>query len=149
VHHMGGLSGAVCVPARAALMTGCSPFRASSSHVVDDTANIAVIPPGLTLLPEAFRRAGYRTHHVGKWHNDRASFHRAFAGAARVFFGGMSDHDAVPLHDFDPTGRYPDEARYVGRGFSTELFCDAAIRCLEQAAADDPFVLYLAFTMPP
>src|SRR5437588_9625646 len=61
VHHMGGLSQAVCVPARAALMTGCSPFRASSSHMVDDTANIAVIPPGLPLLPEAFRQAGYHT----------------------------------------------------------------------------------------
>lgn len=145
----GGLTGAVCIPSRAQFMTGLGPFRSASSHVVDDTAGLAVIPPSVTTMPQAFRQAGYRTHAVGKWHNDRASFARSFATAERVFFGGMSDHDKVPLNDFDPTGEYPESARYLGEGFSTELFGDAAIRFLEEArGGGEPFFLYLAFTSP-
>jgi arylsulfatase A-like enzyme len=147
-HTQGGLSGAVCIPSRAQVLTGAGPFHSASSDRVDDTAALATLPPARPSLPELFRRAGYRTHATGKWHNDRASFARAFASAERVFFGGMSDHDAVPLHDFDPSGRYAVEDRRVGRGFSTELFGEAAIEFLGDRAADEPFFLYLAFTSP-
>jgi arylsulfatase A-like enzyme len=144
----GGLSGAVCIPSRAQVLTGAGPFRSASSGRVDDTARLATLPPERTSLPALFRAAGYHTHAIGKWHNDRASFARGFAGAERVFFGGMSAHEAVPLHSFDPTGRYPPEARRVAKGFSTELFAEAAIGFLERRPAGEPFFLYLAFTSP-
>src|SRR5207302_10891082 len=53
-----------------------------------------------------------------------------------------------PLQDFDPAGRYGDERRYVGEGFSTELFGQAAIRFLRERRDERPFFLYLAFTSP-
>jgi arylsulfatase A-like enzyme len=59
----------------------------------------------------------------------------------------MSDHDKVPLNEFDPTGQYPESDRYLGQGFSTELFADAAIRFVSEAHGE-PFFLYLAFTSP-
>jgi arylsulfatase A-like enzyme len=147
-HTQGGLTGAVCIPSRAQVLTGMGPFRSVTSQTVESTARLMELDPTHPTLPQVLREAGYHTHAVGKWHNDRPSFARSFAGAERVFFGGMSDHDAVPLQDFDPTGHYGDERRYVGEGFSTELFAEAAIRFLREPRDDQPFFLYLAFTSP-
>src|SRR5437762_14044309 len=76
-HTQGGLSGAVCIPSRAQVLTGLGPFHCATSRRVDDTAGLATLPPEGPSLPELFRQAGYRTHATGKWHNDRASFARS------------------------------------------------------------------------
>jgi arylsulfatase A-like enzyme len=145
---LGGLSGAVCVPARAALHTGSNPFAASVGRGVDVYRDLVRLNPEKVLLAETFRQVGYHTFGTGKWHNCRTSFARSFASGSNIFFGGMSDHDQVPLHDFDPTGQYPDEKKYMGDGFSTDLFSGAAIDFLNTHKEDDPFFLYLAFTAP-
>ena len=145
---LGGLSGAVCVPARAALHTGSHPFRASVGAHVDGYRDLLRLRPDKALMAETFREAGYHTFATGKWHNCRASFARSFADGANIFFGGMSDHDRVPLHDFDATGHYPDDANYIGDGFSSDLFADAAIDFLNGYSAEAPFFLYLSFTAP-
>jgi arylsulfatase A-like enzyme len=145
---LGGLSGAVCVPARAALHTGCNPFSASVGNALDGYSDLQRLNPQKALMVETFRRAGYHTFGTGKWHNCRDSFARSFASGSHIFFGGMSDHDQVPLHDFDPTGQYADENKYIGDGFSTDLFSGAAIDFLNGYEGDDPFFLYLAFTAP-
>lgn len=151
-HIMGGLSGAVCVPTRATLHTGANTLRAVVGREVDDYHNLMTLNPTLPTLGETLRRAGYQTFATGKWHNDKASFHRSFAAARRLFFGGMCDHHAVPLHDYDPTGEYPDTARYTGEGFSSELFADAAIDFIhahdQSDARAQPFFCYVAFTAP-
>jgi arylsulfatase A-like enzyme len=159
-YHFGGLTGGVCVPARACLMAGANPFRALASTNLADSVGIRTIHPAMPTLPEVFRHAGYHTYHVGKWHNDKASFHRSFAGGARIFMGGMSDHYRVPVFDFDPTGEYPPAARYVagreGDGpahpaqaiHSTELFGRAAVEFLRGYDREEPFFLYVAFTAP-
>jgi arylsulfatase A-like enzyme len=109
---------------------------------------------------------------VGKWHQDRESFHRSFCGADRIFgftpgwyvqYGG---HWNVAVHDFDPTGCYPSDTGYLlhadkqtkmppipglGGVHSSEMFSDAAIEFLEQHAGDEsrqPFFLYLAYVAP-
>ena len=147
-YHFGGLTGGVCVPARACLMAGANPFRALASTDLADSVGLRTINPGLTTLPESFREAGYHTYHVGKWHNDTASFHRSFDDGARIFIGGMSDHYKVPIFDFDPSGEYPKEKRYEGSQHSTELFGQAAIQFLEGYDRPNPFFFYLAFTAP-
>ncbi len=145
-HHLGGMSGAVCVPTRACLHTGAGVFHA----MVGNEDSTRTIRPALPTLGETLRQHGYDTFATGKWHNDKAAFARSFGDGANIFFGGMSDHDAVPLHDFDPTGEYADEAQYIGDGFSTELFTEAAVDFLNGRNKRDeqPFFLYLAYTAP-
>jgi arylsulfatase A-like enzyme len=147
-YHFGGLTGGVCVPARACLMAGANPFRALASKDLADHVGLRTINPALPTLPETFRGAGYHTYHVGKWHNDVASFRRSFAGGAKIFMGGMSDHYRVPVFDFDPTGAYPRAARYEGDRHSTELFGQAAVHFVRGYGRPEPFFLYLAFTAP-
>ncbi|HVY71483.1 MAG TPA: sulfatase-like hydrolase/transferase, partial [Verrucomicrobiae bacterium] len=95
---MGGGQGAICAPSRAMIMTGHSLFHATTTYTG------TTIPPELPLLPEIFQKAGYETAAIGKWHNDRAAFQRAFSTGGPIFFGGMAKHDQVPVYDFDPAG---------------------------------------------
>lgn len=158
---MGGTAAAVCMPSRAMLMSGRSLFRLEGRG--------ERIPQDHPTFPEVFRAAGYHTHHIGKWHQDRASFTRSFASADRIFgftkgwyetYGG---HWNVAVHDYDPSGEYPEESGYmlaadkktkvpIGPGaggvHSSELFADAAVEFLSTYEKDEPFLLYVSFVAP-
>ena len=53
----------ICVPARAALATGCYPHRCTGTK-----NNEGAIRPGFPLLPAELAAAGYRTYATGKLH---------------------------------------------------------------------------------
>jgi len=133
---MGSMSGAVCHPSRAMLMSGRTLWRAPGNL------------EGVPIWPEVMRRAGYATFGTGKWHNGPPSYARGFTHGGAIFFGGMSDHFKVPVFDFDPEGKYPAAKRRTGEKFSSELFADAAIRFLQQRPKDRPFFAYVSFTAP-
>ncbi len=137
-HIMGSLVGAVCVPSRAAVLTSANLFRSGGNQINRD----------LAVWPQVMRDAGYDTFFSGKWHNDRQTFTDSFDAGAKIFFGGMSDQYKVPVFDFDPTGKYPEDVKYIGEKFSTELFTDAAVEFLQAYDAENPFFLYLSFTSP-
>jgi len=160
---MGGTCGAVCMPSRAMLMTGRTLF-----HLDGLGRNI---PAEHKTLPETFRAAGYHTCHVGKWHQDRASFHRGYDAAARIFgftpgwYKDYGGHWNVPIHDFDPSGTYPEDDGYilaedgetplpvepgVGGIHSTDMFGEAAVATIRNQAANStrPLFLYLGFVAP-
>jgi arylsulfatase A-like enzyme len=134
----GSMGGAVCQPSRSMIMTGRSLFRSPIE-----------IPASLPTMPETLDRAGYVTFATGKWHNSEPVFARLFRqGGANLFFGGMTDQSKVPLHDFDPTGKYATRDEHIGSGFSSTLFADAACKFLKGHKSDKPFFLYVAFTAP-
>ena len=145
-HTMGGLHGALCAPSRSMLMSGRPLFR------LDGTGDH--IPSDHVMIPELLAEAGYITFATGKWHNDRASFVRAFQAGDRIFFGGMhmpavGGHEAPELFEFDPSGAYPNDNRHQVDGYSSTLFADATIDFLSEARlADQPFLAYVSFTSP-
>ena len=138
---MGGTSGAVCMPSRAMVMTGRSLFH------LEDMGQ--TIPEEHTMLPLWLReQGGYYSYGIGKWHNSRCSYARAFDGGAKIFFGGMNDHWNVPAYDFDPTGEYVEGGYKIDAGkHSSELFADEAIKFINQKHTQ-PFFLYTAFMAP-
>jgi len=133
---MGSMSGAVCYPSRAMLMSGRSLWHTPGNL------------EGVSIWPETMKNAGYATFGTGKWHNGPKAYARGFTHGGAIFFGGMSDHLKVPIHDFDPAGKYPRKNRRIGEKFSSELFADAAIDFLENHAGGKPFFMYVAFTAP-
>ncbi len=139
-HIMGSMSGAVCMPSRAMLVSGRNLYHLSGKG--------ETIPEAHVTFPELLRSNGYTTFGTGKWHNGAAAYARSFSCGENIFFGGMSDHLKVPVHDFDPAGKYPREKRYIADGFSSNLFSDSAIRFLNGYTGDAPFCLYLSFTAP-
>ncbi len=60
-------SSATCTPSRFSLMTGEYAFRQKGTGILTGEAAL-IIKPGRTTLPGVFKRAGYATGVVGKWH---------------------------------------------------------------------------------
>ncbi len=145
---MGGLTAAVCIPSRSCLMTGHNTFDAVVSRQTDDITGLQTLSPKLPLLPEIFREAGYNAFGIGKWHNDPASFNRAFNGGDAMFLGGMGDHFNLPLHAYDPGSAYTAPTGSTASRHATDVFVDAALDFLHVQAETTPFLLYLAFTAP-
>lgn len=146
----GSIHGAVCMPSRAMLMTG-RHFN-ELPLTITSTWSVPAEERGLCEYPtlfEVFDSAGYETFMTGKWHNGAPMLRRGLDGGGSIFLGGMSDHDKVPVHDFDPTGKYGSEGTRVGKSFSSQLFADEAIDFLgSREPGDDPFFTYVAFTAP-
>ncbi len=145
---MGSPHGAVCMPSRAMLLTGRHYFNLPLSVTV--TWGVPNEERGrcdFLTFPEVFRAAGYETFVTGKWHNGRPLLARGFTAGDAIFFGGMSNHLAVPVHEFDPTGAY--DAKPVKPDvFSSELFSTAAVDFLQEREDDQPFLMYVSYTAP-
>jgi len=107
---MGGDSQAVCVPSRAALLTGCGSRRALANPLSADFRERQRINPNCRTLGEVLGEAGYRTHAAGKWHNDPGSLNRSLQPGGGVVSGGMGAHENPWLHPYDPTGNHSTDA---------------------------------------
>lgn len=142
----GAIQGALSMPSRAMIMTGCTLYELNQDG--------RVILPQTTTLPEELRTAGYRTFATGKWHSDYESFARSFSEGANLFFGGMhtyqsGGHTAPRLVNFDSTGNYKSQIPFVATEFSSKVYADGAIQFLESTRSDErPFFAYVAFTSP-
>jgi len=133
---MGGHHGAISAPSRAMLLTGKSLF-----HVYDKLN-------GEITMPMDFGRQGYVTFGTGKWHNEKSAFENSFQKGKNVFLGGMADHFSVACRDLGTDGKLSEPTK---KGFSTDLFADAAIDFINGYSEDnqkDPFFCYVAFTAP-
>lgn len=143
-HIMGGLNGAICQPSRAQLLSGRSLF-----HLHKDGQ---YIPPTDTTFPELFRKNGYLTFGTGKWHQDKATFRRAFDTGDNILFAGMNPPATggqfrPRLNHFDSTGTYNEP--FWGDHFSSIYFADASIEFLKnQKDSRQPFLMYVSFSSP-
>jgi arylsulfatase A-like enzyme len=133
---MGGHHGAICAPSRAMLLSGKSLF-----HVYDRLE-------GVHTMPMHFSDEGYVTFGTGKWHNERSAFEASFQKGKNVFLGGMADHYNISLRDMGADGKLSEPE---SKGFSTDLFADAAIGFISEYASgnrENPFFCYVSFTVP-
>jgi len=136
-------NGAFCTPTRMALLTGHYPSRYGLRRALGQQSHRG-IPGDVLTLPEALRRAGYRTGHVGKWHvgSEKAEFlpnQRGFEHSVRLVDAFSVSNYSRFLLSFD--GAAPvlfDQGEHL-----TEVLTDHALRFLEHDAGDRPFFLNL------
>jgi arylsulfatase A-like enzyme len=63
----GHCTSGTCTPSRFALMTGQYPWRRQGTGILPGDASL-IVPMNKITLPGVFKRAGYSTGIVGKWH---------------------------------------------------------------------------------
>ena len=131
-HGMGSLQPAVCIPARAMLLSGRTLFRVSEKIEGTDT------------WPEAFARAGYATFITGKWHNFEASLRRVFPQGKAAFLTGMGDPYDMPLFDLEG-GNIVRERRSAGR-HAMEIFAEAAGEFIAAQTPAKRWLCYVPFS---
>lgn len=153
-HVFGGLSGAICQPSRAMLLTGRTLFNIDRQARDNQEFSFDIFNNFVT-FPELLRKNNYVTVGIGKQHNGTTIYNRAFSDGAKVFFGGMGDQYNIPVQDYRSDNNYggakdnsysPDKASTKGK-HSSEIFADETIHFIEKYQKE-PFLIYTAFTTP-
>ena len=141
----------ICSPTRAALMTGRDPMRLGVAYGVIMPWHTNGIHPDELFMPEAFRRAGYQTAMVGKWHlghaqetyhpNQRGFEH--FYGHLHTEVGYFPPFAAQGGRDFQRNGESIDD-----EGYETFLMGREGARWIRERDKSKPFFLYMPFIAP-
>lgn len=142
----------VCSPTRAALMTGRFPDLAGMPGVVRpySNASFGFLNPALKLMPYHFKKRGYKTALIGKWHLGMSSPNLPNERGFDLFRGTLSGKMDYYTHKRRGISymRHNDKPITVA-GHATDLFSDWATQYLsERENSDTPFFLYIAYTAP-
>ena len=148
----GYVTGTVCSPSRAALMTGRYQQRDGVFDWIHPGA--AGLNAGVPTVADYLRKAGYRTALVGKWHlgeqdacnplNRGFDEFYGFLGGGRNYFPDQPKNANAKVDHYTQLvrGREPAaETEYTTHAFGREAVDFLA----RQKGKDQPFFLYLAF----
>ena len=154
----GYVSGTLCSPSRAGLLTGRYQQRFGHEHNPGpDSADTFGLPLDQPTLPQQLKSVGYTTAMVGKWHlGNRPEFHPTRRGFDEFFgfLGGAHGYNTVGQGaNVLQRGTQPlDKTDYLTDVFSREAaeFIDRQGRARSAAGAwgepdRKPFFLYLAY----
>jgi arylsulfatase A-like enzyme len=138
----GYISGNVCSPTRAGLMTGRYQQRAGIYTAGEGGSGL---PLNETIFPQFLKPAGYVCGAFGKWHLGLTSEYNPAARGFDEFYGfqGRGAHDYYKLDDPEsPLYRNLDPIK--DHGYLTTRLTDEAVSFLKRHR-DRPFLAYLAY----
>jgi len=140
----------MCSPTRAGLLTGRWPARFGLMRAVVPPWSTYGLPEEAT-LPQLLAAAGYEQRGItGKWHLGHAR--QAYLPLARGFtrfvgcYNGAIDYFT---HERDGECDWHHDTRTVREeGYSTDLIGKEAVRFVESAPPEKPWLLYVPFNAP-
>src|SRR5688572_7919191 len=150
------LSGPMCTPARASLMTGRYHHR---TRAIDTFCGRSMIDPEEVTLGHVLQNAGYRTGAFGKWHLGDAYPMRAcdlgFDETLMHNAGGIGQPGDHRENHWREGEAYFDAVLHRGgvpersAGYCTDVFAESTIAFIDQSvAAGEPFFAYFATNAP-
>src|SRR5215472_18606199 len=134
----------VCSPYRAMLLTGRWPYQ---TGIVD---NALQLRPDEVSIGEAFRRSGYRTGYIGKWHLSPGDEGGVFIpkGPARQGYEDWHVWSNTNQH-FDKSFTFdPDTGQKIQlKGYNATLMTDEGLKFIERHR-DEPWMLMISWNPP-
>ena len=147
------VTGSWCVPSRTQLITGRYKPRVRFGGGTGADGN-GGLPDSEWTLAEALKDAGYRTHMIGKWHlGYKQKKYLPVNQGFDTWFGLPYSNDYIRpwVKTDEPLGLYRGAEMVehpVDQDPLTRRYTDEASRIIDDAADDEPFLLYLAYAMP-
>ena len=134
----------VCSPYRAMLQTGRWPYQ---TGIID---NALQLRPDEVSIGETFRRAGYRTGYIGKWHLSPHDEGGVFIpkGPARQGYEDWHVWSNTNQH-FDKSFTFdPDTGQKIQlKGYNATLMTDEGLKFIERHR-DEPWMLMISWNPP-
>jgi arylsulfatase A-like enzyme len=138
----GYVTGNVCSPTRAGLMTGRYQQRVGIYTGGEGGSGLSLTEK---IFPQFLRRAGYRSMAFGKWHLGLTRDYNPTARGFDDFYGflGRGAHDYFKLDD-ENSPLYRGLVPIKDKGYLTDRLSDEAVAFIK-GNKDRPFFAYLAY----
>jgi arylsulfatase A-like enzyme len=143
------MSGSVCSPSRAGMMTGRYQTRFGHEFNIPPGYMAGGLPLGETFLAKRLKTVGYTTALVGKWHLGYPEAYQPNQRGFDWFYGCLQgSRSYFPIAKPSPHRVIQENGVATAEGgYTTDRLGDAGVRFIEQHK-DQPFFLYLSFTAP-
>jgi arylsulfatase A len=130
----------VCAPTRASLLTGRYNVRCGVHGV---TGGRETMPVEEVTVAETFRKSGYRTSLIGKWHLGELYPNVPHAQGFDEYIGFRTGH----WNNYFDSTLEKNGKPYPTRGFITDFLTDEALAFCNRNR-ENPFLLYVAYNAP-
>lgn len=143
------MSGSVCSPSRAGLMTGRYQQRFGHDNNIPPGYMKGGLPLSETFVAKRLKGLGYRTGLIGKWHLGYPEKYQPNDRGFDWFYGCLQgSRSYFPMKKTTPHRVFLENKKATKEGgYTTDRIGDGAIRFIKESK-EKPFYLFVSFTAP-
>ena len=149
----GYVSGVVCAPSRAGLMTGRYQNRFGFEHNIVGAAEYynadhIGLPVDEVTIADRLKELGYATACIGKWHLGSSDAMHPNSRGFDYYFGRFKGHGYFPKASDKSIYRQREPVTSIDAPYTTDWYTKESIAFVARTPTDQPFFLYLAHDTP-